>query len=260
MKNMFLHFILLTGILFFALSESHAQWVQASGYGGGYVEAFAVSGTNLFAGTFYGGVFLSTNNGTSWTAVNSGLTETYVTSLAVSPNGTGGTILFAGTNGGGVFLSTDDGTSWTAVNSGLTRMYVSSLTVSPNGTGGTNLFAGTDSGVWRRPLSEMITSVEKPSTDLPTHFSLDQNYPNPFNPLTVIRYQLPVNGHATMKIFNMLGQEVATLFDGEQEAGYRSVEWNATNYASGVYFYRIDAMGQSSDKPFSDVRKMMLLR
>jgi hypothetical protein len=76
--------------------------------------ALAVSGTNLFAGTFGGGVFLSTNNGTSWTAVNTGLTNLYVFALAVS-----GTNLFAGTYYGGVFRSTNNGTSWTTVNSGL---------------------------------------------------------------------------------------------------------------------------------------------
>jgi photosystem II stability/assembly factor-like uncharacterized protein len=92
-----------------------AQWVQTNGPYGGLVNCFAVSGTNLFAGT-RGGVFLSTNNGTSWTAVNTGLTNTDVTSLAVS-----GTNLFAGTFGG-VFLSTNNGTSWTAVNTGL-RIY-----------------------------------------------------------------------------------------------------------------------------------------
>ncbi|MGB7623312.1 MAG: hypothetical protein WBN92_13250, partial [Terriglobia bacterium] len=101
------------------------------------VNALAVSGTHLFAGT-NGGVFLSTtNNDTNWVPVNSGLTSTQVRSLAVS-----GTNLFAGTNGG-VFLSTNNGTSWTVVNSGLTSTQVRSLTVS-----GTNLFAGTDGGVF----------------------------------------------------------------------------------------------------------------
>ena len=81
--------------------------------------ALAVSGTNLFAGTD-GGVFLSTNNGTSWTAVNTGLTNTVCLVLLPSR----GTNLFAGTDGGGVFLSTNNGTSWTAVNTGLTNTYV----------------------------------------------------------------------------------------------------------------------------------------
>ncbi len=130
------------------LHSAHAQWVQTNGPYGGYINCFTVSGTNLFAGTS-GGVFLSTNNGTSWTAVNNGLTNTDVRALAVS-----GTNLFAGTSGG-VFLSTNNGTSWTAVNTGLTNTHVRSLAVS-----GTNLFAGTwGGGVWRRPLTEMITGA-----------------------------------------------------------------------------------------------------
>ncbi|MFH0988474.1 MAG: cohesin domain-containing protein [bacterium] len=104
------------------------------------VRDLAVSGMNLFAGTWGGGVFLSTNNGTIWTAVNTGLTNTSVVSLAISSNGVGGTNLFAGTSGG-VFLSSNNGSSWTAVNTGLTNTFVCDLAVS-----GTNLFAGTYSG------------------------------------------------------------------------------------------------------------------
>src|SRR5712692_9817374 len=103
--------------LFTNTNALHAQWIQTNGPYGAYVFTFAVSGTNLFAGTYDGGVFLSTNNGTSWTAVNTGLTNTIVNVLAVS-----GTNLFAGTIGGGVFRSTNDGTSWTAVDTGLTNL------------------------------------------------------------------------------------------------------------------------------------------
>ncbi|MBK9334994.1 MAG: hypothetical protein IPM96_21975 [Ignavibacteria bacterium] len=96
-----------------------------------------VCGTNLFAGTL-GGVFLTTNNGTSWTAVNNGLTNNSIYSLTVSNMN-----LYAGTDGDGVFLTTNNGTSWTAVNNGLMNTSVSSLAVS-----GTNLFAGT----WRESI------------------------------------------------------------------------------------------------------------
>jgi hypothetical protein len=134
--------LLILLLVWLGSNTAPAQWVQTNGPYGGFVYSFAVSGTNLFAGTF-GGVFLSTNNGTSWTAVNNGLTNTWVNALAVS-----GTNLFAGTNGGGVFLSTNNGTSWTSVNTGLTNPYVNALAVSPaaGGTGGTYLFAGTIGG------------------------------------------------------------------------------------------------------------------
>ncbi len=82
------------------------------GYYSNWVYCFAVSGTNIFAGA-PGGVFLSTNNGTTWTSVSTGLKNDVVSALAVS-----GENIFAGTNGG-VFLSTDNGTSWTSASSGL---------------------------------------------------------------------------------------------------------------------------------------------
>jgi hypothetical protein len=110
------------------------QWIPFVIEGAYHLQAVAISGTRLFAGT-YNGVFLSTDNGTSWTA--SGLTDTSVYALAVSE-----TNLFAGT-GYGVFLSTDNGTSWTAVNTGLTDTAIGCLAAS-----GTNLFAGTWSGVF----------------------------------------------------------------------------------------------------------------
>jgi hypothetical protein len=109
--------------------------MQTNGPFGGEVHSFTVSGTNLFAGTYGSGVFLSTNNGTSWTAAGTGLPKTYVYALAVS-----GTNIFAGTPDG-VFRSTNNGTSWTQVNTGLTNIYVQALAVS-----GSNLFAGTNSG------------------------------------------------------------------------------------------------------------------
>jgi len=118
---------ILTLLFLFAISgrETQSQWVQTNGPYGGTVTCFAVSGTNIFAGIRYGGVFLSTNNGTSWTQVNNGLSNDYIVyALAVS-----GTNIFAGTNGG-VFLSTNNGRSWTEVNNGLTNHYVRSLAVS----------------------------------------------------------------------------------------------------------------------------------
>ena len=219
------------------------QWVQTNGPIGGVVTCFAVSGTNLFAGT-EGGVFLSTNNGASWAAVNTGLANTPVTSLAVS-----GTNLFAGTYGG-VFLSTNNGASWTAVNTGLVNTNIQALAVS-----GANLFAGTAGrGVFRRPLSEMITSVEMLSADLPTRFNLSQNFPNPFNPATRIHYTLPRRSHVTLAVFNTLGQQVAELVNSTIEAGDHEIQFNAVSLASGVYFYRLQA------GTYTQVRVMALVR
>src|SRR5207244_2858587 len=76
----------------------------------------------------------------------------------------------------------------------------------------------------------------------PEEFRLDQNYPNPFNPTTNIQFELPNPAVVTLKVYNMLGQEVATLLDRqEMEEGTQELEFNASNFASGVYFYRITA-------------------
>src|ERR1035437_8988556 len=117
----------------------NAQW-QTIGPGGGIVRCFVSGGTNIYAGTDGGGVFITSNNGGLWTSVNIGLTNTEVYALATANNGT---TVFAGTYGGGVFLSTNSGSSWTAVNTGLTGLLVSALAIN-----GTNIFAGTNVGVF----------------------------------------------------------------------------------------------------------------
>jgi photosystem II stability/assembly factor-like uncharacterized protein len=212
------------------------------------IRAFTVNGSNLFAGTD-GGVFLSTNNGSSWTAVNNGLTDTHIHSFAVNDSN-----IFVGTQGG-VFFSSNHGASWTGANTGLRYSDVWSLVVH-----GSNLFAGTSGGgVWRRPLSEMVTGVEDNFSQTPGDFALEQNYPNPFNPQTTIRYQLPKITQVVLKIYNTSGQEVRTLVNERQTAGSKLVVWDGRDQlgkevSSGVYLYRLQT-GESVQS-----RKMSLVR
>ncbi len=105
-----------------------------------------------------------------------------------------------------------------------------------------------------RGFTESPDGVGEQYSILPAHFTLSQNYPNPFNPTTVIRYQLPVQGYVMLKVFDMLGKEVTTLVNGMQDAGYKSVQFNAANLPSGVYYYRMQA------GTFTDVKKMLLVR
>ncbi|MEK9135712.1 MAG: T9SS type A sorting domain-containing protein, partial [Bacteroidota bacterium] len=99
---------------------------------------------------------------------------------------------------------------------------------------------------------DILTSVKELA---PKEFALLQNYPNPFNPSTEIKFSVEVNGLATLKIYNVLGQEVATLFNEIAEAGqYYKVRLDANNLASGVYFYKLES-GQKKD-----LKKMLLLK
>lgn len=93
------------------------------------------------------------------------------------------------------------------------------------------------------------------SVDLiPSKFELSQNYPNPFNPTTSIRFSLPVAGHVELSVYNMLGQKILTLVNGEKEAGYHLINLDGRNLASGSYFYVINAGN------FHSVKKLMLMK
>ena len=340
----------------FLSNNNGANWTAVNtGLPNTDISSLAISGTNLFAGIYGHGVFVSTNNGTNWVAANEGLpkydfdTTKYipVTCFASFEQS-----LFAGTFGG-VYLSINNGTSWTAANTGLTDTRINTLAVS-----GTNLFAGTGdeemwgssgTGVWKRPLSEMIVPVElttfsatsnnkevilnwSTATELNnqgfevqrkfgsndfvtigsvkghgtttspnnytyvdkltdagkyfyrlkqidyggkyeysqtvevnwspfTTYKLEQNYPNPFNPTTTIGFGLPASPNpseggalVTLKVYDILGNEVKTLVNKEMEAGYHSIDFNASDLPSSVYFYRI----QSGN--FIDTKKMILLK
>jgi hypothetical protein len=96
--------------------------------------------------------------------------------------------------------------------------------------------------------------VEVEVNVLPTEFSLSQNYPNPFNPSTSIEYTVVSSEYVSLKVYDVLGNEVVTLVNEKKEAGKYRVNFNASSLSSGVYFYKIQAGS------FNQVRKMMLLR
>ena len=105
----------------------------------------------------------------------------------------------------------------------------------------------------------VVTAVENGLA--PNEFMLSQNYPNPFNPSTTIEFQLARVSRVKLKIFDVLGREVATLINHVKPAGYGSVEWDASSVPSGVYFYRLDAVGVADpSNRFTQIRKMLLMR
>lgn len=236
-----------TGVLTSRIARSYDKgrsWtLPDTGVRSDYIPVLITLGKNIFAGTTEGGTFRSTIESRCWNSATTGMDDRYVRSLVTDNSN-----IFAGTPGG-VYLSTNNGNDWKKINQGLSDTTIMSLAVN-----GKYLFAGTEgSGVWRRSLSE-LTSVRSLSDELPERFTLSQNFPNPFNPNTMISFQLPVSGKILLRVYNQLGQEVASLTDGFRQAGRYKLEWNASGFPSGVYFYRLQVGS------FAETKKLILLK
>ncbi len=111
-------------------------------------------------------------------------------------------------------------------------------------------------GLLKAAIEELggVMAVDYPESGMPQEYQLSQNYPNPFNPSTTIEYYLPEQADVNVTIYDALGNELDVLFSGSKSAGTHSLNWNASKYASGIYFYRL-----SSGK-FNQVKKMLLLK
>ena len=190
----------------------------------------------IYAGTSALGLCRSTDNGFSWETINM---DNDFRAIAIAPSRQ----LFAAADDLGVSTSKDDGDTWTQINAGLTLSakwaptdFIWCLTVSPDGY----IFAGAyQDGVFRS--IQAVTSVRQMANSAPESFQLRQNYPNPFNPSTLISYQLASPDYVTLKVYDVLGREVATLVDERQTAGNHSITLSAATLPSGVYFYRLQA-------------------
>jgi hypothetical protein len=230
-------------------TNNGANWSQ-TGLNNQLVYKITVNGNNIFAGTWYSSasacIYLSTNNGTNWNFNVSFNTE--ILSLANIENN-----ILAGTNGSGIYLSTNNGTNWIDKNQGLCYGPSPTAILFFNnyifiGISGYNCWS-----VWRRSYTEIL-GIKPISEVVPSSYSLEQNHPNPFNPSTSIRYEIPKNGFVKLVIFDMLGREVETLVNEKQNAGTYEATFNASQYPSGVYFYRLMTDG------FSDTKKMLLIK
>lgn len=229
----------------FCSTNEGATWDSASNrLAHDIVTALAASKANLFAGLYHSGVWSSTDYGNSWNDASTGITDPNIVAVAVN-----GTDLYANTRSGNLFVSRDNAATWAKVDSNT--MNVNILALAANAT---DLYAGTTSyGVMYRPVSG-ITSMRPGPSPLPKQFVLCENYPNPFNPTTTIQYELPVQSYVTLKVYTLLGQEVAKLVDETRPAGYYSVAWDASRMASGVYIYVLQAGSLARS------RKLILLR
>ncbi len=111
-----------------------------------------------------------------------------------------------------------------------------------------------DGKVWWQDSTDIVVGIKHLDVTVPLSFDLKQNYPNPFNPSTTIEFDLPKTSQVTLKVFNILGEEVVTLVSERLSAGSYSYEWDAANLASGVYLYRLQAGN------YVQTRKMILMK
>ncbi len=143
--------------------------------------------------------------------------------------------------------SLDNGGSWTEYITGLGQLLVYDLEFDDNN----RLLAGTQSGLFRTTTS---TVGVLQNSQIASGFSLSQNYPNPFNPETSIRFLIPENSHTMLTVYNSIGEELAVLVNDNLIAGTYEYSWNAGNFASGIYFYKLTA------GKFTSVKKMILVK
>ncbi len=203
-------------------------------------------GTNgdIYIGVNNGAIQKSSDNGVNW--VSSGWLASYIKDMATDSQG----FIYAAHNFG-LSRSTDNGATWTEANDGITPTSSHKIALCFGGTPDGNLYVGT-LGLGLYSTDATISDVKDELT--PVKFSLAQNYPNPFNPVTTIGFSLPAKEGVTIKVFDILGREVTTLVNKELNAGYHEVKFNASNLASGIYIYRIQA------GKFSSAKKLVLLK
>lgn len=235
----------------FRSNDSGTTWQQVTGAMTAVRSlAFAPNG-DLIAGAD-NGVFRSTNKGDAWVRLDTQkVNKPYGTYVAVNKEGK----LFVGGAASGVnsklYQSTDNGATWT---------YIGDMAAIDNQASIRGIFAASDGHLFAATSNGLFRSVGKTTgivrTDrtIPSEFLLKQNYPNPFNPSTTISYQLPVNSHVTLTVYDAIGREIASLVNERQSAGNYEVPFDGSNLSSGVYFYKLQAGG------FVQTMKMILTK
>jgi len=208
----------------------------------------------LFAGGATG-LYVSADKGDSWTAQynNTVGSDGKVIGLGSFRDVVSyGQNLVAAVDFKSIQISRDNGKSWSNFSEGLISDWsFSALAIKSPYVWAIRGFFG---NIYRRPLAEAATAVGEESANLPGGYVLSQNYPNPFNPTTAISYQLSAKTFVSLRVFDVLGAEVAVLANELKEAGRHSVSLNAQDFASGVYFYRLQ-----TDRVV-ETKKMILLR
>jgi photosystem II stability/assembly factor-like uncharacterized protein len=190
--------------------------------------------------------YKSTNYGVNWQLISNPVIGSYNCISMINSN----TGYIAGLSGN--FSKTiDGGLNWINQNSMSGGLIRSISTID------TNFWIAGDNGMIISNTVPGIIGISNINNYVPDKFLLSQNYPNPFNPNTKINYELPKDGRVKLVIYDILGREIKTLVNELKQAGRYTVEFNGNNYASGVYFYRIQVEG---GKSYTSVKKMVMIK
>lgn len=240
---------------------------------GAYIHDIAVSEDNGFevmavvSNYSTESIYYSTDGGNNWTGVGGNLEPDNgngpsVRTAAITKTSSGEKTYFVGTSTGLYATNTLDGanTEWklqgeTTIGNTVVEYldYRSSDNTLAIATHGRGMFLGN--------TSTSVSTENNEIVNVPERFSLDQNYPNPFNPSTTISYSLPANSNVGITVYDINGRKVAEVLNGvSQTAGSHDISFDASNLASGVYLYRINAVSTSQNRSFSQVKRMTLIK
>jgi hypothetical protein len=202
-------------------------------------------------------VSLTSNGGSSFTGpvnVGTGMTGSTLSAVKWIPGTNIIYVVGMTTTANSCKRSLDGGTTWTTVTTGGISG-ISHLDAFKASDNVIHVFAvAGDGSCIRYRDSVLITGINNNNSNIPVEYSLNQNYPNPFNPTTTIEYALPKSSNVTLKVYDMLGNEVRTVVNEYKTAGNYKVNFDASTLSSGVYFYRIVA------GDFTDAKKMTLVK
>jgi hypothetical protein len=194
------------------------------------------------------GVFRLQNENSVWDQTN--LSTPLIKSISVNEGGDvyAGIGIYNVSRFNDLFVSIDQGDTWNSIRNDFptddppTALFAS----------GNLIYVGTwASGIFR---TNITTNIQYNKDKIPDGFYLEQNYPNPFNPSTTFEFHVASPGFVSLKIFDVLGNEVETLVNEEKEPGSYKMEYNASHLASGVYYYKLNTNG------FTDTKKFMLMK
>lgn len=227
--------------------------------GANWTTVYTAQGTSLLcinmldATTGYAGghqtIHKTTNGGTNWVSTTLPGSNSIHRIIFPADQQTG----FAVSEAGKIFKTTNSGGNWYPLTTPTaTPLYSIDFSFGSNTTG----YAVGNNGVILRTTNGggSFVGINNNGTEIPDKFILQQNYPNPFNPVTTINFGLPESENLKLAIYNIQGMEVEVVYNGMKQAGWHSVSFNAENYSSGIYFYKLTA------GKFTETKKMSIIK